>query len=139
MQKKKILVVCVHNSARSQMAEAYFNLLGNDKVVAESAGLSPGQLNPYVVQVMREDSLDISHHKTQSVSVLLDRNYDYIITVCDGANSARCPVFPGHPAVLHWPFEDPSSLDGTEEGFLTHIRIIRDAIKGKITTWLTTL
>lgn len=134
MEKKTVLFVCIHNSARSQMAEAYLNKLGGNKYIAESAGLEPGKLNPFVVQVLKEDAIDISQKKTQGVFDLLkqDRKFDFVITVCDGASGERCPLFPGKTERLHWEFPDPSSFQGTDEEKLAFARKVRDQIKAKI-------
>ena len=133
--KQKILFVCIHNSARSQMAEAFLNQLDGEHFFAESAGLEPGKLNPIVVKAMQEIGLDLSQKSTQSVSDLIKagKTYDYVITVCDGASGERCPIFPGNAVQrLHWEFADPSSLSGTEAEKLAGTRIIRDQIKNKI-------
>jgi arsenate reductase len=134
MDKLKILFVCVHNSARSQMAEAYLNSFAGDRYFAESAGLESGKLNPYVVSVMMEAGLDISGNKTKTVDEFLNTNktFDNVITVCDEASGERCPYFPGNGKRLHWTFEDPSALTGTDEEKLERIRIIRDEIKNKV-------
>ena len=112
---KKILFVCIHNSARSQMAEAFTNKLGNGRFLAESAGIEPGKLNHFVVKAMSEIGIDISTNKTKSVFDISKTNkiFDYIITVCDPEAAERCPVFPGHAIRLHWEFKDPSSFTGT--------------------------
>ena len=138
MNRKKILFVCVHNSARSQMAEAFLNQIGGDKFVAESAGLEPGKLNPYVVKVLQETGIDISGKQTNDVFDFYreGRIYDYVITVCDETAGERCPLFPGMSERLHWSFEDPSSLKGTDEEILSRVRIIRDEIKNKITEFI---
>ena len=138
MNKQKILFVCVHNSARSQMAEAFLNQLGGDNFVAESAGLEPGKLNPYVVKVLRETGIDISGKQTNDVFDFYrkGRLYNYVITVCDETAGERCPLFPSMSERLHWSLEDPSSLKGTEEEILSRIRIIRDEIKNKITEFI---
>jgi len=138
MNRKKILFVCVHNSARSQMAEAFLNQIGGDKFVAESAGLEPGKLNPYVVKVLQETGIDISGKQTNDVFDFYreGRIYDYVITVCDETAGERCPLFPGMSERLHWSFEDPSSLKGTDEEILSRVRIIRDKIKNKITEFI---
>ncbi len=134
MDKKKVLFICVHNSARSQMAEDYLNVLGKDSFIAESAGLEPGKMNPLVVAVMKEAGRDISQNKTKSVLDFYQqgKEYDYVITVCDEGNSARCPVFPGGGEKRHWPFDDPSSFQGTWEEKLKKTRIVRDRIKDTI-------
>ena len=133
-EKIKVLFVCIHNSARSQMAEAFLNKYGADKFEAESAGLEPGVLNPLVIKVMREEGIDISENETKSVFVFLKegKTYDYVITVCDETSGERCPYFPGKTNRIHWTFNDPSSLSGNEEEKLVKIRIIRNDIKEKI-------
>ena len=131
MDKKKVLFVCIHNSARSQMAEAYFNLFIKGDFIAESAGIEAGSLNPLVVEVMKEDNIDISGNKT---NVVFDyykegRTYSYVITVCDKEAAERCPLFPGVTRRLHWSFQDPSTQNGSQDEKLKVIRIIRDRIK----------
>jgi arsenate reductase len=135
--KIKVLFICIHNSARSQMAEAWLNHLCGDAFEAESAGLEPGTLNPLVVEAMREVGIDISHKKTQGVFDVFKsgRLFSYAITVCDEASAERCPIFPGITKRLHWGFPDPSTLTGTKEEKLAQIRPIRDAIKKKIESW----
>jgi arsenate reductase len=134
MDKLKILFVCIHNSARSQMAEAYVNKMGGDKFIAESAGLEPGKLNPIVVDAMKDDGIDISGNPTNNVFEYLKegRQYDYVITVCDETSGERCPVFPSRNQELkrlHWGFPDPSSFKGTYEEKLKRTKEIRDLIK----------
>ena len=135
--KLKVLFICIHNSARSQMAEAWLNRLCGEFFEAESAGLEPGTLNPLVVEVMRETGIDISHKKTQAVFDLFKsgRMFNYAITVCDEASAERCPIFAGITKRLHWSFSDPSALTGTNEEKLAQIRPIRDAIKKQIQNW----
>ncbi|MBM4158323.1 MAG: arsenate reductase ArsC [Ignavibacteria bacterium] len=134
MEKIKILFVCVHNSARSQMAEAYLNKFAEDKFIAESAGLEPGVLNPLVIKAMQEEGIDISGNKTKSVFDIFKegRLFNYVITVCDEASGQRCPIFPGITKRINWSFEDPSSLQGTEEEKMDKVREIREKIKEKI-------
>lgn len=133
-----VLFVCVHNSARSQMAEAFMNSFGGAYFSAESAGLEPGKLNQLVVKSIAEIGFDISKNKTKSVSDFLNKEFDYVITVCDESSGERCPVFPGKTKRLHWTFEDPSALTGTEEEKLKRISLIRDEIKNKITSFINT-
>ena len=137
MAKQKVLFVCVHNSARSQMAEAWLNHFGSEQFEAESAGLSPGTLNPLVVKVMQEVGIDISHKKTQAVFELFQtgRLFTYVITVCDETSAEKCPIFPGITERFHWSFPDPSTLTGTEAEKLAKTREIRDLIKVKIANW----
>ena len=141
MDKIKILFVCIHNSARSQMAEAFVNKYYGDKFMAESAGLEPGILNPLVVRSMSETGIDISKNETKDVFTFLKegRKYDYVITVCDEASGQRCPLFPGAGKKINWSFEDPSALTGTEEEKLKRIALIRDSIKARVNEFLQTL
>jgi arsenate reductase (thioredoxin) len=139
MEKKKVLFVCVHNSMRSQMAEAFLNRLYGDVFVAESAGLEPGTLNPLAVEVMKEVGMDISGNRTKSVFDLYrdGKLYSYVVTVCDAASSEMCPVFPGLiTQTIHWSFEDPSSFIGSHEERLEKTRKVRDAIRDRIETWI---
>lgn len=134
----KVLFICVHNSARSQMAEVFLNKYGGDKFIAESAGLEPGKLNPIVVEAMKEVGIDISSNETKSVFDFFKqgRMYHYVVTVCDESNAERCPIFPGVKETLHWSFRDPSALTGTHEEKLEGTRIIRDEIKAHVQRWL---
>lgn len=138
MNKKRVLFVCIHNSARSQMAEAFLNLHGGDRYAAESAGIEPGKLNPVVVEAMKEKGIDISQNRTKSVDEFLERKdiFDFVITVCDETSAARCPTFPGQGKRLHWGFRDPSALQGSLDEKLPETRVIRDEIEGKIIDWL---
>jgi len=135
--KKKVLFLCVHNSARSQMAEAFLNRICRDDFEATSAGLEPGRLNPHVVEVLREVGLDIAGKKTTDIFEVFKsgQKFDYVITVCDEANAERCPIFPGATKRLHWGFPDPSSFKGSREEILEETRGVRDAIKEKIEAW----
>ena len=132
--KTKVLFVCNHNSARSQMAEAYLKKHGGERFEVESAGLEPAEINPLVVEVMKEEGIDLSGHGTQSVFDLYKagRLFDYVITVCDQASESQCPVFPGITKRWHWPFPDPSRVEGSHEEKLAAIREIRDSIKEAI-------
>ena len=135
MTKTSVLFVCLHNSARSQMAEAFLNSLAGDKFFAESAGLEAGTLNPYVVQVMKEVGIDISQNKTDSVFEFFKqgRLYAYVIAVCDAANAERCPIFPGLISNrINWSFPNPSEFKGTDEEILAKTREVRDLIKAEI-------
>ncbi len=134
MERIKVLFVCVHNSARSQMAEAFLSKLGGDRFQAESAGLEPGTLNPLAVIVMREVGIDISQKKTQGVFDLFKqgRLFNHVVTVCDEASAERCPIFPGAIQRHHWSFPDPAQLAGTHAEQLSQARIIRDEIKARI-------
>jgi len=138
MAKDKVLFVCIHNSARSQMAEAYLNHLTPEIFQAESAGLEPGKLNPYVVKVMQEDGIDISSNPTNSVFDFFKagKSFKYVITVCDKEAAEKCPIFPSIEKRIHWGFKDPSSAKGSEEDKLAFARAVRDEIKETLTKWI---
>lgn len=140
MEKIRVLFVCVHNSARSQMAEAFLNNLAGDKFEAESAGLEPGKINPLVIDVMKEMGIDLSGNRSKSVFDLFKQGhiYQFVITVCDEASAERCPVFPGVTKGLNWSFEDPSKFTGTYNERLSKTRLIRDQIKSKIANFTKT-
>ncbi len=135
----KVLFVCIHNSARSQMAEAFLNKYGEGKYQAESAGLEPGKLNPNVVKVMQEVGIDLSKKGTQGVFNLFRKGalYNAVITVCDQASAEQCPIFPGKVKRIAWSFEDPSAFKGTEEEILEQTREVRDEIKFAIQDFIT--
>jgi arsenate reductase len=141
MGSKSVLFICIHNSARSQMAEAFLNKLAGDRFQAESAGLEPGTLNPLAIEVMREAGIDISKNKTKSVFDFYKQGklYDYVITVCSEADSERCPIFPGNAVKLHWSFDDPASFKGSWEERLVRTRSVRDQINDKIEQWISGL
>jgi len=135
--KQRVLFICVHNSARSQMAEAWLNKLCGENFEAQSAGLEPGRLNPLVVQVMAEAGIDISKKKTQAVFDVFTSGqlFAYVITVCDETSAEKCPIFPGCATRLHWSFRDPSQVEGSETTRLEQVRLIRDQIREKIERW----
>ncbi len=138
MEKKKVLFVCIHNSARSQMAEAFLNSMAGDRFEAESAGLQPGNLNPFAVEVMKEIGIDISGNKTKSVFDFIKQGklFHFVITVCDETSGNSCPIYPGYAKRLHWNFPDPSALEGSLEAKLKKTREIRDQISAKIKVWI---
>jgi len=134
MNKIKVLFVCIHNSARSQMAEAFLNQLGGEEFYAESAGIEAGTLNQNVVEVMKEIGIDLSNKTTNQVFNFFKegRLYNYVITVCDSKAAERCPIFPGALKRIDWSFEDPSSFAGSHEEKLEKTRVVRDEIKSEI-------
>jgi thioredoxin type arsenate reductase len=136
-QTRNILFVCIHNSARSQMAEAFVNQMCKGSYEAHSAGLEPGVLNPLVVEAMQEVGIDISAAKTKSVAEMLAHGpaFSRVVTVCDEANAERCPTFPGAVAREHWGFPDPSALAGTHEERMASVRRIRDDIRDRVSQW----
>lgn len=138
MIKQRVLFVCVHNSARSQMAEELLRKAAGDRFDAESAGLEPGTLNPYAVAALKEVGIDISGKKTVSAFDLLKqgRYYTYVITVCDETSAETCPIFPGCRERFHWSFPDPSKFTGTDEEIMERVREVRDSIKEKLAAWV---
>jgi arsenate reductase len=132
--KHKILFVCIHNSARSQMAEAFLNKYGHEHFIAESAGIEPGILNPNVIKTMQEVGIDLSQKGTQGVFDLfrMGKSYHAVITVCEAASAERCPIFPGRVKRIAWSFEDPSAFKGSPEEILENTRRIRDEIEKSI-------
>ena len=137
MAKQNVLFICVHNSARSQMAEAFLNRICGDRFAAESAGLEPGTINPLVAEVMGEVGIDLSQKKTQAVFDVWKSGklFQYVVTVCSEGESKGCPIFPGITSRLHWPFPDPSQVTGSHEERLQQVRKIRDDIRTKIEQW----
>ena len=138
MEKKKVLFVCIHNSARSQMAEEILRQLAGSRFDVESAGLEPGKLNLFAVEVLKEIGIDISDKKTQAAADLIkaEKKYHYVVTVCDEASAEQCPNFPGIHERLHWGFEDPSRFAGSDGEKLNKTREVREQIKLKIEEWL---
>jgi len=114
MPKQKMLFICVHNSARSQMAAALMNKMCGDFFEAQSAGLEPGTLNPLAVEALQELGIDISQNKTQAVFDVWKSSqiFKYVITVCSEADAKGCPIFAGVTTRLHWPFDDPAKFAG---------------------------
>jgi len=127
----RVLFVCTHNSARSQMAEGFLRRLGGNAFEAASAGTEPGELHPLAVAVMAEVGIDISGQRAKSVDDLVRQQFDYVITVCDDANES-CPIFPNARHRLHWSFPDPSAAGGTREERLAVFRTVRDGIKARV-------
>jgi len=126
-----VLFLCVHNSARSQMAEAFLKKHGGDRFRVESAGLEPGRLNQFVVRAMAEAGIDISGNPTKSVFDLFNakRVFQVVVTVCSKEAAERCPIFPGIALRLHWPFADPSTFTGNDEQIMAQVREVRDQIE----------
>ena len=131
---KRVLFICIHNSARSQMAEEYLRLLAPDRFEPESAGMEPTTINPLVIEAMREEGIELLGKKTRSVFELFKqgRLFHYVITVCSESVEEKCPLFPGVTHRMHLPFPDPATFTGTHEEKLTQVREVRDAIKATI-------
>jgi arsenate reductase len=136
--KKSVLFLCIHNSARSQMAAAYLRQVGGDRFEVESAGLEPGRLNPFAVAAMRDGGIDISSARTQSVIDLFKsgRRFQYVISMCDEASAERCPIFPGVTTRLNWSFADPSTFTGSDAERLKQTIAVRDQIREKVRHWV---
>ena len=131
MIKKRVLFVCIHNSARSQMAEAILRKFAGEQYDDESAGLESGKLNPVAMQVMEEEGIDMSAHYAKTTAEMLKqgKTYNYVITVCDPKAAESCPIFPGITRRLHWSFPDPSAFQGTQEEKLNFTRKVREQIR----------
>jgi arsenate reductase len=126
--KKRVLILCTGNSARSQMAEGLLEHNAGDRFEVESAGTKPGRVRPEAIAVMKELGIDISGHRSKHVDEFQGQSFDYVLTVCDNANES-CPVFPGHAKRIHKAFEDPAAFQGNEEERLALFRRVRDEIR----------
>ena len=126
----KVLFLCVHNSARSQMAQAFLEKYGEGRFEVDSAGLEPGKLNPYVIRAMAEVGIDISGNPTKSVFDLFKAGkvFQVVVSVCSKEAAERCPIFPGLSEKLHWPFADPSTFAGGDAEIMAKVRQVRDQI-----------
>ncbi len=128
MDKKRILILCTGNSARSQMAEGLLRHCAGGRFEVFSAGTRPSQVRPEAIAVMRELGIDISGHRSKSVDEFTGQSFDYVLTVCDNAKEG-CPVFPGRSAMIHRSFEDPAAINGSAEERLAVFRRVRDQLK----------
>jgi len=129
--KKRVLFLCTHNSARSQMAEGLVRQLGGDRFDAYSAGTEATRVRPLAIQAMAELGIDISAQESKTLERYLDQPFDAVITVCDDANES-CPLFLGAKERLHWSFPDPSRASGSQEQQLTIYRQVRDGLRERI-------
>jgi arsenate reductase (thioredoxin) len=129
--RSRVLFLCTHNSARSQMAEGLLRHLAGDRFEAMSAGTEATRVRPLAIMAMEEMGIDISGQESKTLNRYLEEPIDYVITVCDDANEA-CPFFPGARSRLHWSFEDPSKVEGSEEQRLEVFRRVRDGIKDRV-------
>jgi arsenate reductase len=127
--KKRILILCTGNSARSQMAEGLLRHDAGDRFEVESAGTKPSQVRPEAIAAMAEIGIDISGHRSKSVDEFTGQQFDYVLTVCDKAKEI-CPIFPGNTVTVHRSFEDPAARQGSEEERLAAFRRVRDQIRG---------
>ena len=129
--KKRVLILCTGNSARSQMAEGLLRHLAGDRFEVESAGVEPNHVRPQAIAAMQEAGIDISNQRSKSVDEFTGQEFDYVITVCDNARE-RCPVFPGKTKRIHWSFDDPAQAVGDEAARLAVFRHVRDEIEGRL-------
>ncbi len=131
LAKTRVLFLCTHNSARSQMAEGLLRHLAGDRFEAYSAGTEATLVRPEAISVMSELGMNISGQKSETLERYVGEPFEYVVTVCDDANEA-CPVFPGAKARLHWSFEDPSRVEGKGEERLAVFRRVRDEIRVRL-------
>lgn len=137
MDKRRVLILCTGNSARSQMAEGILRHIAGEKFEIESAGVAPSSVRLEAIEVMHEIGIDISSHRSKSVDDFADRHFDYIITVCDNAKES-CPVFPGDARRIHWSFDDPAAVEGSEDERRFAFRTVRDQISKQLERFVMT-
>jgi arsenate reductase len=135
MNKQRILILCTGNSARSQMAEGLMRQEGGGQYEVFSAGTKPGTVRSEAIAVMREVGIDISSHTSNHVDEFAGQEFDIVVTVCDNAKES-CPVFPARTLRLHWPFEDPAAVEGSESVRLAAFRAARDQLHERINRFL---
>ena len=135
MERKRVLVLCTGNSARSQMGEGLFRHEGRGLYEVSSAGTKPTHVRPEAIAVMKELGIDISGHRSKSVNEFDGQSFDYVVTVCDNARDS-CPIFPGAVQRIHWSFEDPAAVEGSETERLAAFRRIRDQIHERVTAFV---
>jgi arsenate reductase len=139
VKKSKVLFICVHNSFRSQMAEAWLNEICGEHFEVQSGGLEQGSIDPLAIEAMCEVGIDISRKRTRNVFDIWRSGvvFAYVITVCSEAErkSRVCPIFPGYTIMLSWPFPDPSTFQGSQAARLEQARLLRDAIKARVEDW----
>jgi arsenate reductase len=134
-KRQRVLFLCTHNSARSQMAEGWLRHLAGDRYEVHSAGTEATYVRPLAIRAMIEIGVYISGHKSKTLERYLEQSWDYVITVCDSANEA-CPVFSGARQRLHWSFPDPSTATGSDDEQFAVYRLVRDAIRARIEDFL---
>ena len=127
----RVLILCTGNSARSQMAEGLLRHDGGNRFEVQSAGVTPSEVRPEAIAAMGEIGIDISAHRSKSVTEFAGKPFDYVITVCDNAR-ARCPIFPGSAERIHWSFDDPAAIAGSGTERLAAFRRVRDEIRAKL-------
>lgn len=133
---KRVLFLCTHNSARSQMAEGLLRAMAGNEFESFSAGTEQTRVQPLAIEALRELGIDISAHTSKTLDAFQGQTFDYVITVCDRANET-CPVFPGDTRRIHWSFDDPTAATGSDEDRLRVFRRVRDEIQQRLRTFLT--
>jgi arsenate reductase (thioredoxin) len=136
--KPRILILCTHNSSRSQMAEGLLRHLAGDAVEVMSAGSEPSRVHPLAVQAMAQRGIDISGQRSKSLNEYLGQPFDFIVTVCDDA-AETCPFFAGRAERIHWSFPDPSAVTGSDEDKLATFVRVRNGLETRLSVWLSTL
>ncbi|HEY7334137.1 MAG TPA: arsenate reductase ArsC [Bryobacteraceae bacterium] len=127
--KKRVLILCTGNSARSQMAEGLLRHDAGNRFTVESAGTKPSTVRPEAIAVMKEVGIDITSHRSKNVDEFAGQDFDYVVTVCDNAKES-CPVFFGKATRLHHSFNDPAAIEGPEEKRMDAFRKVRDELRG---------
>lgn len=135
-EKKRVLFLCTHNSARSQMAEGLLRAIAGDTFEVFSAGTEQTRVQPLAIDAMREVGIDLSSHTSKTLKVFQGQTFDYVITVCDRANES-CPIFPGDTQRIHWSFDDPTAAEGSDEERLRVFRRVRDEIQQRLRIFTT--
>ena len=135
MTTQRVLILCTHNSARSQMAEGLLRSMAGDRFDVASAGTEATRVHPLAIRAMADLGVDLNGHTSKTVDRFLGEPWDYVITVCDSANE-KCPIFPGRTTRLHWSFLDPSQATGSDDERLAVFRKIRDQIAGRLREWV---
>ena len=134
-EKQRVLILCTGNSARSQMAEGILRHMAGDRFEVESAGIAPSQVRPEAIEAMREIGIDISSHRSKSVEEFTGSKFDHIITVCDNAREI-CPVFPHQAKRIHWSFDNPAAVEGTDAERMAAFRAVRELIQSRFETMI---
>ena len=133
--RKRVLILCTGNSARSQMAEGLLREIGGDAFEVFSAGVAPSHVRPLAIEAMKEIGIDISRHRSKSLDEFLGQEFAYVITVCDNANE-RCPVFPGAVKLIHWSIEDPAAAAGDDDAQLEVFRRVRQELERRLSEFV---
>jgi arsenate reductase (thioredoxin) len=137
MPKQRVLFICTHNSARSQMAEAMLRVMGGEEFEPFSAGTNATTVRPEAIAVMAEVGIDISGQESKTLDRFLQQPFDWLITVCDNARQ-HCPIFPGVEQTAHWGVDDPAEVEGSEARRLEAFRQARDDLRNRIRLFITT-